>query len=444
MQRARRVLVLVAVMFGAMVSSVATAPTVFAATITSPTGNPFVVPGNAAGQPQPFTVSASGYASGDQVFIEQCDGVATTTPGWDPTTNCDLGSSPAAATASATGIVTFSTTDPNHVFRPFKGISPQGLFNCLGPTDPVLNNGLENFRNCKLRVSTNNSTGTSDQVFLNLQLPNSVASAPTFTGNPTAATVGAAYSYTFTGITGAPTPTFTMSPTTVAGGITVSAAGNLHGTPTAAGSFPITVTASNGTAPNAARALTLVVAPAPVSTSKIDCGLSGSLGLKPTLSNVVPKRPKANKLKGSVTFGSAAGLACVNHSVAAGTTKYPISSGSAKLKGQLPAGSSCSTLSTLPLGGTSIKIKWQGINPKNGKLSTVGRSVALVSTVTTTAPGTYKLRAPVTEGPFAGAAAELTLRTDQTHAVRLAQCNASGITSIGFTGVGGASIIAIV
>ncbi len=49
--------------------SAATAPSISAATITSPTGNPFVGPGNAAGQPLVFTVSASGYTAGDQVFI---------------------------------------------------------------------------------------------------------------------------------------------------------------------------------------------------------------------------------------------------------------------------------------------------------------------------------------------------------------------------------------
>lgn len=53
----------------------------FAATITSPTGNPFVVPGNAAGPPQAFTVTESGFPADTVVFIEQCDGVAPTTSG---------------------------------------------------------------------------------------------------------------------------------------------------------------------------------------------------------------------------------------------------------------------------------------------------------------------------------------------------------------------------
>ncbi|MGZ6969325.1 MAG: hypothetical protein ACXVKN_16475 [Acidimicrobiia bacterium] len=444
MQTTRRALILVTALVAGLLGTIATAPSVSAATITSPTGNPFVVPGNAAGQPLAFTVSATGYTAGDQVFIEQCDGVATTATGWDPTVNCDLGTSPAAAVANASGVVTFSATDPNHAFKPFKGFSPQGLFNCLGPSDPSPNNGATDYRNCKLRVSTNNSAGTSDQVFLNLQLPNTVGAAPSFSGTPSGATVGQAYSFAFTGITGSPAPTFTMSPATVAGGITVTTGGTLHGTPTTAGSFPITVTAANGVLPNAVRALTLVVAPATVPTI-LDCGFSGSLGLKPSLSNIPPKRPKATKVKGVASVGTAAGGTCVDHSVAPGSTKFPITAGSVKIKGALPAGSNCSTLATLPLAGTTFKIKWQGINPKNGKLSTAApKTLATASGVTASGPGTYVLTAPVTSGLFAGRTVKMTLRTDMTHAARLAQCQSVGVAAIGFTGVAGSSGIAIV
>ncbi len=102
---------LLTVLTGSLAGTVAIAPSAGAATVTSPTGNPYVVPGNASGQPQAFTVSASGYAPDDQVFIEQCDGVAPTAVGWDPSQNCDLGSSPASAIASASGTVTFLATD---------------------------------------------------------------------------------------------------------------------------------------------------------------------------------------------------------------------------------------------------------------------------------------------------------------------------------------------
>ena len=73
---------------------------------------------------------------------------------------------------------------------------------------------------------------------------------------------GAVYNFAFTGITGSPAPTFTVDPATIAGGITISPDGVLSGTPTTAGSFPITVTATNGVAPDAVKTFTLVVNPA--------------------------------------------------------------------------------------------------------------------------------------------------------------------------------------
>lgn len=150
---------------------VTAAPASAATSITAPSSNPFVVPKDVGGNPVPFTVSAAGFAPTSNVFVEQCDGVATTAVGWDPTTNCDLGSSPAAAIADGSGNVTFDSTDVNHTFHPFKGSSPQGLFNCLSLNDPSPNNGLTDYRNCKLRVSTNNSAATADQVFVQLILP---------------------------------------------------------------------------------------------------------------------------------------------------------------------------------------------------------------------------------------------------------------------------------
>ena len=323
-----------------------------ASTITSPSANPFAVPGDAGGNPQAFTISATGFAAGANVFVEQCDGTPPTAIGWSPTANCDLVSSPAAVIADGSGNATFAAADPNHSFLPFKGISPQGIFNCLAPGQASPANGLPDFTNCQVRVSTNNTVATSDQVFLTMTLPAAAAGvapgftgtpsggtvgspysfsftgdhgfagadvrgepgddcgwdhdqlgrgpvgdaddggfvpdhghreqrcapnavktftlvvapantdvAPGFTGTPSGGTVGSPYSFSFTGITGSPAPTFAVSPATIAGGITISSAGVLSGTPTTAGSFPITVTASNGVTPNAVKTFTLVVAP---------------------------------------------------------------------------------------------------------------------------------------------------------------------------------------
>jgi hypothetical protein len=125
--------------------------------------------------------------------------------------------------------------------------------------------------------------------------------------------------------------------------------------------------------------------------------------------------------------------------------KYPVSSGQVKVKGAIAPGASCSTLSTMPIAGTLLTVKWKGVNPKNGRLSTAGaKSLATVTGVTKADPGTYVLNASVTVGPFVGKALRLTLRTDQTHAARLAQCQVSGTPSIPFSGAGGASTLAIV
>ena len=66
---------------------------------------------------------------------------------------------------------TFSATDPNQAFRPFKGESPQQLFNCLAPGQAAPNNGLKNYTNCQVRVSSNNTAVTADQAFLTMTLP---------------------------------------------------------------------------------------------------------------------------------------------------------------------------------------------------------------------------------------------------------------------------------
>lgn len=90
--------------------------------------------------------------------------------------------------------------------------------------------------------------------------------APTITsGAPTPATVGQPYSYTVTA-TGTPSPTFTA--TGLPAGLTLDGTtGVISGTPTAPGSSPVTITASNGVNPSTATTVTITVRPAaPVST----------------------------------------------------------------------------------------------------------------------------------------------------------------------------------
>ncbi|MEP6603368.1 MAG: reprolysin-like metallopeptidase [Spartobacteria bacterium] len=86
-----------------------------------------------------------------------------------------------------------------------------------------------------------------------------VAPAITNGSPPSPAIVGTPYTFTFTA-TGNPAPTFSITSGTLPPGLTISAGGVLSGTPTSAGTgnfSNITVTASNGTLPNAQQTFSL-------------------------------------------------------------------------------------------------------------------------------------------------------------------------------------------
>jgi hypothetical protein len=150
----------------------------YAETITQPTGSPFAVPGDASGNPVPFTVVATGFPPSTQVYVETCDGVPSTATNWDPTIDCDNGASNAPVISSSTGVATF-TAPGNRQFVPVKGLQPTGLFACDAPGGPATTPAptLGDWTNCQLRVSTSNTGPTTDQVFLTLTMP----SAPVVT-----------------------------------------------------------------------------------------------------------------------------------------------------------------------------------------------------------------------------------------------------------------------
>src|SRR5215831_11937857 len=145
---------------------VAANPAFAVTSITTPNQNPFQVPGGTS--PTAFDVAATGYSAGATVFIEQCDGKSPSASDWDVTKDCDLGTSPAPVTADGSGNVFFDHTVLNHAFTPAYGESPQSQFNCLAPSDSPLSNGLINWFECQIRVSTNNSSATGDQAFLTI------------------------------------------------------------------------------------------------------------------------------------------------------------------------------------------------------------------------------------------------------------------------------------
>ncbi|HUR18576.1 MAG TPA: putative Ig domain-containing protein [Acidimicrobiales bacterium] len=101
--------------------------------------------------------------------------------------------------------------------------------------------------------------------------------APAFTADsPPPATVGTAYTYTYTA-TGDPAPTFAVTSGTLPAGLTLdSTTGVLSGTPTTPETSTFTVTAANGAPPSATSADTIVVSLAPLFTA--DSPPGGTVG----------------------------------------------------------------------------------------------------------------------------------------------------------------------
>jgi hypothetical protein len=197
-----------------------------AGTITVPAANPYVAIYDATGANLSFvTVSGTGFPVSTLMFIEQCDGLAPSAPGWDATVDCDAGSSPAPVMSTAGGAVSFLATDLNRRFRPFEGASPQQNFNCLGPAQANPNNGLVNWTNCQIRVASSTSAATDDQAFKTITLPNpSAPAAPTavkaLSGSTTIATGPMTVTFTPGSIHGASVTNNTATCTSTNGGAT--------------------------------------------------------------------------------------------------------------------------------------------------------------------------------------------------------------------------------
>jgi hypothetical protein len=172
------------------------APPAFAGTITSPTPTtctenttsgcifpPNLPSGEPAGAfPQDigsFTITFSGFPANTLVSAEQCDGNPPTAPGYAPDIDCDPTTEPAQIKASTSGTGTFPAYDPNFGFYPFRGDSPQSQFTCLSPNEPVPAGTIDPvWRNCQLKLTTNDSQVNPGDAFETMQLPEPVANVP--------------------------------------------------------------------------------------------------------------------------------------------------------------------------------------------------------------------------------------------------------------------------
>ncbi|WP_144759661.1 ice-binding family protein [Curtobacterium sp. 9128] len=124
--------------------------------------------------------------------------------------------------------------------------------------------------------------------------------APTITsGAPADATAGQPYSTTVTA-TGTPKPVFTA--TGLPAGLTIdSTTGVVSGTPTTAGSSTVTITASNGTAPNATQVVTITVQP-PTATGGASPTSGATAPVGPGTTPTVGAAPGSGQPAGELAF----------------------------------------------------------------------------------------------------------------------------------------------
>jgi len=134
-----------------------------------------------------------------------------------------------------------------------------------------------------------------------------------------AGTTGTAYSQALSGVGGTGPYTFAVTAGTLPAGVTLSSAGLLSGTPTSAGSYPFTVTATDSLSASGSQAYTLSISPATVVLSPV------------TLPSAV------RSLTYSTTITAAGGTAPYSFSVTSGTLPAGLSLVSGGLLSGTPA-----------------------------------------------------------------------------------------------------------
>lgn len=165
----------------------------------------------------------------------------------------------------------------------------------------------------------------------------------------------------------------------------------------------------------------------PLPSGTINCTLSGTATLKPSLPSTLPAKPKKIKLKSAATLSD-----CTISGVSGG--KFPITAGAVQLSGSIPAASaSCANLLTPTLDKTKVQVKWQGRNPA-GKLATVGVSNTFVNTITLnmTTLGFTIVTQPIPSGAFTGSTITANVVFDETIDTLAADCAAGGPGVAGF------------
>jgi hypothetical protein len=367
----------------------------FATQITQPGTSPFAIPGDVSatvGAPQAIDVVATGFTSGQNVFIEQCDGKDPSDATWSVGNDCDFGLAPSPSIADSNGTASF-TGDGNN-FQAFKNgkTEAQRKFNCIGADDPPTNNGLTDWTTCRIRVDVNPSgPPTGEQAFLTITLPDLASDVTTTTS---------------TSSTSTSSTTVQQSPTCGLGA-----------------GIPQTVKPGQPPKPNKN-----------IGTIKLSPGVTGTAATK------------AVTLKFSGTLDNCTGFSGFPNQ------KLPINGGSFTASIQVPAGSMCpSTFQPgAPLKG-SVTLKWTGTNPKTGKpaaaTATDAFKAVMSFTESSTSPLSFQLQTGAFTGKkssFLGHSATMTFVVDQNAAAIATGCAAKGgLKLLNFTGVQGPSMIVV-
>jgi hypothetical protein len=185
-----------------------------------------------------------------------------------------------------------------------------------------------------LTVTAGNSAGSTQQAFTLTVVRANTSPVITSADHATFA-FGSAGSFTVTTTAGYPAATTITKTGTLPGGVTFTDNGDgtatIAGTPTAAGAFPITITASNGAANDATQSFTLTVTKKPTITSAdrttFVVGSAGSFTITTTAGYpAATTMTKTGALPGGVSFtDNGDGTATLAGTPAAGTAgSYPL------------------------------------------------------------------------------------------------------------------------
>lgn len=203
----------------------------------------------------PVTVRAfNGYGDDSQDYTLHVTGTAPA-----------IANTPAAASAGVPYSFTFDTggSNPSPTFDLVSGTLPTGL--TLYSNGIISGYSEEATAGSPVTVRAHNGAGPDAELTFTLAVN---PGPPSFTSTPaetTSATVGVDYygRYYAKGKPVAPTTSVTQGD--LPPGLTINGSGELMGTPTTPGSYTFTVTASNGTQPDASVVRTIVVAGTPAS-----------------------------------------------------------------------------------------------------------------------------------------------------------------------------------